>query len=75
MEKEIISIIATILDLEETEVELDTVIGDLPEWDSLHHLQIIVALQEKYGIKYLSSDLVELEDVADLIKLTKEYLA
>ena len=51
MEQKIIGIIAKILEVELEEVELDTAIGDLPEWDSLHHLQIIAELKKEYGIK------------------------
>ena len=74
MEQKIIGIIAKILEVELEEVELDTDIGDLPEWDSLHHLQIIAELEKEYGIKYVAEDLAELEDVSDLISLTKEMI-
>ena len=74
MENKIIGIIAKILEVELEEVELDTAIGDLPEWDSLHHLQIIAELEKEYGIKYVAEDLAELEDVSDLISLTKEMI-
>lgn len=74
MEQKIIGIIAKILEVELEEVELDTAIGDLPEWDSLHHLQIIAELEKEYGIKYVAEDLAELEDVSDLISLTKEMI-
>ena len=62
------------MEVELEEVELDTAIGDLPEWDSLHHLQIIAELEKEYGIKYAAEDLAELEDVSDLIALTKEMI-
>lgn len=74
MEQKVIEIIAKILEVDVEEVELDTAIGDLPEWDSLHHLQIIVKLQEEFNIKYSQEDLVELEDVSDLIALTNEMV-
>lgn len=72
MEKEIITIIANILEVDIEEVELDTAIGDLPEWDSLHHLQIIAELESFYKIKFSQSELAELEDVSDLISLVEE---
>ena len=74
MEQKVTEIIARILEVDVEDVELDTAIGDLPEWDSLHHLQIIVKLQEEFNIKYSQEDLVELEDVSDLIALTKEMV-
>lgn len=72
MEQKVIGIIARILEVDVEELEMDTAIGDLPEWDSLHHLQIIVELQKEFNIKYSQDDLAELEDVSDLITLTKE---
>jgi acyl carrier protein len=71
MEQNIIEIIARILKVEACEVELDTAIGDLDEWDSLHHLQILVEIENMYNIKFKQEDLAELEDVSDLISLTE----
>lgn len=74
MDDKIRKIIAKVLKVDKEDVELDTAIGDLPEWDSLHHLQIIVELENEFGIKYSPEDLAELEDVSDLIALTKEII-
>ena len=74
MKQQIVCIIAKILEVALEEVELDTAIGDLPEWDSLHHLQIIAELEKEFGIKYAADDLAELEDVSDLIALTKDMI-
>ena len=74
MEEKIRSIIAKILKVDIEDVELDTAIGDLPEWDSLHHLNIIVEIENEFSIKYAPEDLAELEDVSDLITLTKDYI-
>lgn len=74
MEQKIIGIIAKILEVDVEEIELDTAIGDLPEWDSIHHLQIIAELEKEFGIKYAQEDLAELEDVSDLISLTEEIV-
>lgn len=74
MEQKIINIIAKVLEVDVKEVEFDTAMGDLPEWDSLHHLQIIAELEKEFGVKYIVEDLAELEDVSDLISLTKEII-
>ena len=75
MEERIISIIARVLDVDSKEVELDTAIGDLPEWDSLHHIQIIAELEKEFSIKYAAEELAEMEDVSDLISLTEEKIS
>ena len=74
MEEKVIGIIARILEVDIEDIEMDTAIGDLPEWDSLHHLQIIIELQNEFNIKYPKEDLAELEDVSDLVALTKELI-
>lgn len=75
MEKRILNIIANVLDVDINEIELDTAIGDLPEWDSIHHLQIIAELEKEFGIKYTPEELTELEDISDLISLTEDTIS
>ena len=75
MEKRILNIIANVLDVDINEIELDTAIGDLPEWDSIHHLQIIAELEKEFGIKYIPEELAELEDISDLISLTEDTIS
>lgn len=72
MENKIIEIIAKVLEVSIADVELDTEIGDLPEWDSLHHLMIVKALEREFNIKFSMEDLSDLEDVSDIIALVKE---
>ena len=55
MEQKIIGIIAKILEVELEEVELDTAIGDLPEWDSLHHLQILSEVDKEYRSQHVAA--------------------
>ena len=75
MEKRILNIIANVLDVDINEIELDTAIGDLPEWDSIHHLQIIAELEKEFGIKYTPEELTELEDISDLVSLTEDTIS
>ena len=72
MKEEIVKIIADILEVDVCDIEMDTAVGDLPEWDSMHHLQINAELEKVYNIKFNASDLAELEDVSDLISLVEE---
>ena len=74
MEQKIINIIVRILEVDIEDIEMDTAIGDLPEWDSLHHLQIISELEEIFNIKFSQDELMELEDVSDLVALTEEKI-
>lgn len=72
MKEEIVNIVADVLEVDVCDIEMDTAIGDLPEWDSIHHLQIIAELENVYNIKFNAADLAELEDVSDLLSLVEE---
>lgn len=72
LEKEIIEIIAKNLNVDVSKLNEDTAIGDLAEWDSLHHLQIIAAIEKQYGFQFEPDVLMDLEDVSDIIAAIKE---
>lgn len=72
IEKEIIELIAKNLNVDVSEINEDTAIGDLAEWDSLHHLQIIAAIEKQYGFQFEPDVLMDLEDVSDIVAATKE---
>ena len=72
MEQEIINIIAKSLEINENEITLDLVIGDIPEWDSLHHIMLLKNLEIAYNIQFQQGEVAELEDVSDLMTLVQE---
>lgn len=72
MDEKIKTIIAEILSVDIEEITDDTVIGDLPEWDSLHQLHILDELEHFFSIKFTQEELAELEDVSDLISLVRD---
>jgi acyl carrier protein len=45
---------------------------DVPAWDSLGHLNMIVAVEKAFGVKFSLRDFRSLKDVGDLIELIKK---
>lgn len=72
MKDKIIEIIAHSLEVDDSAITTDLVIGDLPEWDSLHHLMLVKNLEQEFQIKFSQENLAELEDVSDLIALVED---
>ena len=72
MEKQIINVIAKVLEVEPASIELDCGIGDMPEWTSMNHLNIIANLEKVFSIKFSQSDIMDLEDISDLVTLTQK---
>ena len=50
----------------------DLAVGDIPEWDSLHHMMIITGLQKEFGVEFQREELIDIENVADLVALVEE---
>ena len=42
---------------------------DVPGWDSFKQIEIIVALEERYGIKFHTKELDALNNVGDLARV------
>ena len=75
MEKKIIELIARVLNVPTSEVELDTEIGDLDEWDSLHNVEIIAQLEKEFNVKITPEMIMDLEDVSDIVSLIEDLTA
>ena len=75
MEEKIFEIIARVLNVSVDMIDGDVEIGELAEWDSLHHVAIIAELEKVFNIKFDAEDLQELEDVSDIISLVKSQLS
>lgn len=41
----------------------------LPQWDSLAHLNLVMALEKQFGVKFTLDEIVELRDVATIRQL------
>lgn len=72
MDEKIKALIASILKVSEEEITLDTEIGELDEWDSLHNMEIIATLEKTFNVKITSAMLIDLENVSDIINLIEE---
>lgn len=47
----------------------DLTAWDLPEWDSLRHLQIILKIEKEFDIKFSTPEILNLNNVEDLFVL------
>ena len=57
-----------VLDNEDIEISFETVADDVEEWDSLSHIQLIVAIEKHFHIKFTSKELMEWKTVGDMIE-------
>lgn len=71
IEVKVKEIIAEILNVSVDDIADDTAIGDIAEWDSLHHIQIISAIEKKFDFRFTPDIMMDLEDVSDIVNATE----
>lgn len=56
-----------ILDNEDIELTFDTTAEDVEEWDSLSHVQLVVAVEKEFGIKFTSKEILSWANIGDMV--------
>ena len=56
-----------VLDLDEVELTDATSANDIEEWDSLSHIQLIVAVEKTFGIKFTSLEIMKWKNVGEMV--------
>ena len=71
---ELKKVILNELNLDDFDLQDETVAPDVPGWDSLNHVNIILAVENKYIVKFKSYEVLRLKNVGDLQKLLDSKL-
>lgn len=71
----VIALVAAELDVPPGKINAASSIDTIPEWDSMAHLNICLAIQDRFGIKLDMDTIGELTSVAALAKLVDKAQA
>ncbi len=69
----IIEIFQDILDVKKGTVSLKTISADFDQWDSVATVNIIIALEEEFGIKFKLEDIQTVKTVQDFVELVQAH--
>ena len=53
-------------------ISAETKAEDIPQWDSLTHINLIIALEEEFGIQFTSQEVTSMTCVGDLFTLLEQ---
>ena len=72
MEKDVVlsrvqDIFRDILDNDEIVLSDETTADDIEEWDSLSHIQLIVAIEKFFSVKFTSKEILSWKNIGELI--------
>jgi acyl carrier protein len=50
-----------------------TTAADVPNWDSLAHVKLIVVVEKHFGVRFKNLEVARLKTVGDLVQLVAKY--
>ncbi len=62
------------LNLDDFDLQDETIAPQVPGWDSLNHVNIILAVEKNFNVKFKSYEVLRLKNVGDLQKLVDSKL-
>ena len=56
-----------ILDNDDLVIDNTTTAADIEEWDSLTHIQLVVAIEKRFRIKFSSKEILSWKNIGEMI--------
>jgi len=63
-----------ILDLDACKLTDGTSANDIEEWDSLSHIQLIVAIEKAFKIKFTSLEIMKWKNVGEMVDTIEQRI-
>ena len=73
--EEIQKIVATNLGVSQASVRPESTTSDLPEWDSLNHLLIVMDIEKAFQFKFVLEEIAGLDSVEKILKAVEKRRA
>ena len=63
-----------ILDIDDLILVDTTSANDIDEWDSLAHINLVVAIEREFKVRFALGELLDLKTIGDMVQLTSTKL-
>ncbi|MCX5778189.1 MAG: acyl carrier protein [Elusimicrobia bacterium] len=63
------------LKLDEFDIHDVTLANEIPGWDSLNHISIIIAVEKEYNIRFKMPEVLKLKNIGELQKLVDSKIS
>ena len=73
--QELKTVILGALELDEWDITDATAASEVPGWDSLTHINVVLAVEKHFGVRFKGAEVLRLKNVGDLQRLVDSKLA
>lgn len=63
-----------IFDDETLTVSAETVAADIEDWDSFAQMQIVMGVEDMFGISFSTEEVTEFKNVGDIVKTIEKHV-
>ena len=67
-------ILADVLELSKEQIDETITMENVDTWDSLRHMEIMLAIEGKFGIQFEPDELVDMTTYSDISKLVNDKI-
>ncbi|MFZ9846737.1 MAG: acyl carrier protein [Flavobacteriales bacterium] len=64
-----------VLDNDDVVLKYETTAADVEDWDSLSHIQIVVAIEKHFKVKFTTAEIREFKNVGEMCEATLKKLS
>jgi acyl carrier protein len=72
--QELKRVILTALKLDDWDIDDDTIATQVPGWDSLNHVNVILAVENRFRVRFKPVEVLKLKNIGDLQRLLTSKL-
>ncbi len=72
--EELKRVILTVLRLDDWDIRDETIAANVPGWDSLNHVNVILAVEQHFHVRFRPVEILKLKNIGDLQRLVSSKL-
>lgn len=72
MDERLEKVVRAVFSIEQDNVDENWTSDDIPDWDSVGHLNLIMGVEKEFNVKIEIEEMFEIEKLADIITLLKK---
>tara|TARA_Y100000294_G_C8240694_1_gene210645 strand:- start:119 stop:358 length:240 start_codon:yes stop_codon:yes gene_type:complete len=74
IQEKVIQVLVNIFQVSPDKISTETTSDNVENWDSMNHINMILALEQEFGISYDEEQAVSMLSVGEIIEVTKGKL-